>query len=198
MPKRTFEFRRHSIKDGPRGAAIGPRGYALARLIGCQELRGRGFDGFFVSNYWRTVQTMAAFAEGAEDFELKLQPEIAPIYLEWPELRGLWRACRQAELRGGDLLQAALRHDEALTRRAAKTVADRFKQWACSLDDGKNFLVVGHSPYLELIVLGLFGLELPSLAECRGFRIVFDGQTFELETGAAGADPAGCRVKLFP
>lgn len=198
MTTRTFEFRRHSIKDGPNGVVIGPRGYALARLIGARELRGRGFDGFFVSAYWRTVQTMSAFAEGAEDFALKLQPEIAPIYLAWPELKPLWRACREAELRGEDLLQAALRHDETLTRRAAKTVADRFKQWACSLDDGKNCLIVGHSPYLELIVLGMYGLEMPSLKECQGFRIVFDGRIFELETGMLGADQDARRVGLFP
>ncbi len=198
MAKRTFEFRRHSIKDGPGGDVIGPRGYALARSIAGQDLRGRDFGGFFVSSYWRTVQTMAAFAEGAGDFALKFQPDPAPIYLDWPELRPLWRACRQAELRGEDLLQAALQHDAALTRRAAAAVADRFRQWACSVDDGRNYLVVGHSPYLEMLVLGLFGLTLASLRECRGFRVAFDGRVFELEDGAPDADPAARRAKLFP
>jgi len=198
MAKKTFEFRRHSIKDGPGGNAIGPHGYALARLIGSQELRGRDFNGFFTSTYWRTVQTMAAFAEGAEDFVLKFQPELAPIYLEWPGLKPLWHACHLAEMRGEDMLQTALHHDEALTRRAAEAVADRFKQWACSLDDGMRCLIVGHSPYLEMLVLGLFGLELPGLKECRGFRIVFDGRVFELETGTSETDPQRRQAKLFP
>lgn len=95
-----IEFRRHSIKDGPVPAMIGPMGCALAREVGRRQLRGWGFTAFYVSTYWRTHQTLAAFAEGAGVFVLKLMPEFLPLYVAWPEVKALWGACAAAEKRG--------------------------------------------------------------------------------------------------
>jgi len=198
MSLKVFEFRRHSIKDGPTGREIGPNGYALARAVGRAQLRGRAFDRYFVSVFWRTQQTLAAFAEGAGDFALKLGPELLPIYLDWPELRQLWHVCRQAELRGEDLMRAALLHDEALTRRAATEAGRLFGQWSGAFPDGAKVLIVGHSPYLEFIPFGLLGAQLSSLKECQGYRLLVDGDDFGLDVHSGNLNPSSIRSYLFP
>lgn len=120
---KTIEFRRHSIKDGTGGYMIGPQGYAFARRVGEAQLRGRGFRHFFVSSLWRTHQTLAAFAEGAGDFDLKRVPEFDPFFLAAePEEDAimLWRgACHIAELAGQDMMSAALEHEKARVEKIA-------------------------------------------------------------------------------
>jgi phosphohistidine phosphatase SixA len=193
----TFEFRRHSIKDGPTSAAIGPKGYALAREVGARQLRGRAFTDFYASPVWRTHQTLAAFAEGAGDFRLKWAPPTPPIYAERPEVRELWRACRAAELRGEDMVLAALARDEGLFRRLADELAALFVAWAPSHEDGRKVIVVGHSPHLEIMAFGLDGALMPGLKECQGFRFVADGGRV-VERGAPDLDPSAIRQALFP
>ncbi len=196
MSSKILEFRRHSLKDGPTGREIGPHGYDLARAVGHAQLRGRGFNRFFVSVFWRTQQTLAAFAEGAGDFAPEVGAELSPIYADWPELRPMWRYCRQAEKRGEDLVLAALRHDERLARRAAAEAGRLFMAWSATLPDGAKVLTVGHSPYLELIPFGLLGVQLPSLRECEGFRLLVEGPGVTLDAETTDLDPAAIRAYL--
>ena len=158
----VFEFRRHSIKDGSARGVIGPRGYALAREVGEQQLRWQPFTHFFGSTLWRTHQTLAAFYEGAGNMCSKFTPEHAQFYLDWPELMGLWKECAEGAKRGEDMMRVALNHDFELTHRAAIEVANKFREWTQSFPDGARILVVGHSPYMELIPYGLEGLIILS------------------------------------
>lgn len=194
----VFEFRRHSIKDGPARGMIGPKGFALAREVGRRQLRGQGFTHFFASALWRTHQTLAAFDEGAGDFQFKITPVQAPIYLGWPEVIQLWRICSDGAKRGEDMLQTALTRDPALASRAAVKISQMFCEWTRSFPDGSRILVVGHSPSMELIPFGLCGDIMPGLKECQGFRIAVDGANFAVDWRSPDLDPADIRRSLFP
>ncbi len=196
--EKTFEFRRHSIKDGPTSATIGPKGYALARAVGAAQLRGKGFTDFFVSSFFRTHQTFAAFAEGAGDFMLKLAPAYPPIYVEREDAWALWRFCRGAEIRGEDMMAAALAHDRTLALGLGYEFVSRFVCWARDFADGANVLVVGHSPHLEMLAYALTGTLVPGLRECQGLRIIHDGTTFSLDATSPDLDPSPLRAALFP
>jgi broad specificity phosphatase PhoE len=195
---KEFEFRRHSIKDGPKGHSIGPKGYQLARAVGERQLRGRGFTHFFSSTYWRTVQTMAAFAEGAGDFAMTAAPPFSPIYLLGDGVREMWHVCRQAELQGQDMVGAAFTKDDAMARMIAADCADLFRTWAAGLDDGTKALVVGHSPSLELMLHGLTGVRIAGLAECQGFRIIVADDEVSCLHGTPDLDPSEIRSALAP
>jgi phosphohistidine phosphatase SixA len=193
-----FEFRRHSIKDGPAKGMIGPKGFALARDVGRLQLRNRGFTHFFASSLWRTHQTLAAFDEGAGDLRFKATPEHAGFYLDWPELMVLWRVCADGANRGEDMLQTALFHDPALANRTVVAVAEKFREWAKSFPDNSRILVVGHSPYMELIPVGLLNVIIPGLKECQGFRITVYGDLYTVDWLTPNLDPAQIRKNLFP
>ncbi len=186
----SFEFRRHSIKDGPAPGTIGPKGFALARRVGESQLRGKGFTHFFVSALWRTHQTLAAFDEGAGDFHLKFSPHNAPFYLRWPELNGLWQVCAEEAKFGYDMLQTALKHNYSLTQRAAMAVGRKFDRWARKFPDNSRVLVVGHSPYMELIPFGLLGRIMPGLNECQGFRLSTDRAFYNVDWKSRDLDPS--------
>ena len=193
----VFEFRRHSIKDGPARGMIGPRGWALAREIGRRQLRGRDFTHFFGSTLWRTHQTLAAFDEGAGDFRCKRTPEHAAFYVELPGLMELWKSCAIGAKQGIDMMQTALSRDPELADRTAKACAERFREWLPSFPDGARVLVVGHSPNMELLALGVTGQIMPGLSECRGFRMAVDGGAVQLDYDAPDLDPSGIRQELF-
>lgn len=193
-----IEFRRHSIKDGPVPAMIGPSGYALAREVGRRQLRGRGFTAFYASTYWRTHQTLAAFAEGAGDFVLPRMPEILPLYVAWPEVKALWGACAEAERRGEDLVAAAFANDPLLVRRAAEEFSGLFEAWVAGLGADARVLVVGHSPHVEITAYGLTGVVMPGLKECQGVRVRTDGETHVIDRLSPDLDPAAIRASLFP
>lgn len=194
----TFEFRRHSIKDGPTSAAIGPKGYAFARAVGAAQLRGRAFNAFFASGFWRTQQTLAAYAEGAGDFRIKFTPQSPPIYVERSDVWELWRICREAEIRGEDMMAAALAYDGGLVRHLASEFAALFRSWSSTFDDGTRALIVGHSPHMEILALGLSGAIMPGLKECEGISIVLDEGAIAVTHGTSDLDPAAIRAALFP
>lgn len=194
----TFEFRRHSIKDGPTSAAIGPKGYAFARAVGAEQLRGRAFNAFFASGFWRTQQTLAAYAEGAGDFRIKFTPQSPPIYVERSDVWDMWRICREAEIRGEDMMAAALAHDGGLVRQLSTEVAALFRSWSATFDSGTHALIVGHSPHMEILALGLSGSVVPGLKECEGIGIALDGGATIVTHGTSDLDPAAIRVALFP
>jgi len=193
----VFEFRRHSIKDGPARGMIGPRGWRLAREVGRRQLRGKGFTHFFGSTLWRTHQTLAAFDEGAGDFRFKRTPEHAAFYVDLPGLMELWKACADGAKRGIDMLQTALTRDPELADRTAKACAGKFRAWLPSFPDGARALIVGHSPNMELLALGVTGIIMPGLSECQGFRLTVDGGSARLEYGSPDHDPSGIRQELF-
>lgn len=194
---KTFEFRRHSIKDGATSAMIGPRGYALARAVARRQLRGRGFTDYFVSGLWRTHQTLAAFAEGAGDFRLKYMPRVPPLYDPRADVLDLWAFCREAEKRGEDMAVAARKRDPAKFRLLCGEFAALFTDWAASMPEGCNALIIGHSPQIEMTAMGLFDEEVRGLSECEGVRIKLENFKM-LEHRTPDLDPAGVRKALFP
>lgn len=193
----VFEFRRHSIKDGPARGMIGPRGWMLAREVGRRQLRGRDFTHFFGSTLWRTHQTLAAFDEGAGDFRFKRTPEHAAFYADLPGLMELWKACAIGAKRGIDMMRTALTHDPELAERAANACAEKFREWLPSFPDGSRILVVGHSPNMELLALGVKNIAMTGLSECQGFRLTIDGGVCALDDRSPDLDPSGIRQELF-
>ncbi len=183
---KIVEFRRHSIKRHNGNTSIGVEGYELARKVGSQCLRGKMFTAFYTSTLWRTIQTLAAFAEGAGDFNIWWAPEVFPLhrlYSDTPAAMQLWDgACKTAEKKGGDMFQALLKKESSAANRLASQTARAFKIWLSKQPNKSNILVVGHSPFSELVALGLFGVTLPQLQPCDGFRIIEDRGVLRLET----------------
>ncbi len=185
---KTFEFRRHSIKDGTGNYMIGPAGYAFARKVGEHQLRGKDFTHFYVSGLFRTQQTLAAFAEGAGDFDTKQSPETDPVFLVSKANEDnivLWHGvCAAAEATGEDMMFASLRYEKDRVDALADTVAQTFHAWAETMPDDANVLVVGHSPLMEFIPYGLNRTVLSGLRECSGFRIVLGGKEIQIDNQA--------------
>lgn len=199
---RTFEFRRHSIKDGPRGQSIGRRGGILARAVGERQLRGRAYTHFFCSDRWRTHQTLAAFAEGAGDMGIVRTPPPAPIYPEHDraDVRAMFRACHEAELRGEKILDTALALQPDLCHELGIAMKDAFLQWNRALPPDATVLVVGHSPSLELLARN-GGTRIGSLRECQGYRVIVDDVgpgrwSLRYEIDDAVLDPSAIRAEL--
>lgn len=175
---KIIELRRHSIKIGPGDTDLSEQGERLARKVGNESLRGKGFTHLFVSTLARTTATLIAFREGAGDF-----PDIEPVIFvphvdvgETDECMKLWQgSCHGAEQRGEDMLVCTLRDEGDLSRKIAGLAAESFKAWAKELPDECHALVVGHSPFLELIILSLFGRQIKQFQPCEGCIIRMDG-----------------------
>ena len=174
---KNIQFRRHSIKQGPGDTDLSDEGINLAQKIGKESLSSKNFSAVFVSTLKRTRDTAAEFMRGAGDF-----PQ-SPFQIFQPgveaggtvEALKLWSGvCNAAEHADQDMLQEALQKETKSAHKIAMTSAVSFKTWIAALPDGVNALVVGHSPFLELMVYGLFGKALPQLKYCEGFTIIED------------------------
>lgn len=96
------------------------------------------------------------------------------------------------------MLRAALAADRDLSERAAAEGSRRFREWGATLGADADVLVVGHSPYMELVLRGLTGHTIPALKECQGFRVHADGDDFRAEWESPDLNPADIRRELFP
>lgn len=206
----TFEFRRHSIKDGDKKGTVGARGKLFARAVGDQLMRNKRFDRYCVSGFERTAQTLEAFAEGAGWTDVKEKADLAPLYMHSPELQKMWDACREAQEQGRDIVAAAFDHDAGLAKRTSVVILELFMEWVLSLPREGHVLVIGHSPHLELLAYGISRGRLVGLKECEGFRIhtrvIGDDKDAGssdmdviclLETKADDCDPSALRRELF-
>ena len=179
-----MEFYRHSKKQGPGNVNLSSEGIQLAQHVGEHELRNKHYTHLCTSHMKRTQETLFAFAVGAGDFP-KIKPEIFLANMSERQaddgLR-LWNGvCHQAELLNEDMLQAALKNEHILAMKVAEEGSILFKQWVSFLPDKTRALIVHHSPFMELIVKGLFGRELPQLQPCEGFVIIEDDKGLHLE-----------------
>ncbi len=186
----TIELHRHSIKQTAGDANLSQEGIALAEAVGATALRGRNFTHLLVSSLQRTSDTMAAFARGAGDFTVTATGR----FLENPDVFGtenakqLWHTvCYQAELKHEDMMTAILTEDKAEAERIATEATAQFRTWLDSLPTDAQVLVVHHSPSLELLAYTLFGITLPQLQPCDGFRIHIDGDQLTLTSIADDA-----------
>ena len=181
---RLVEIRRHSIKQGSGNADLSPAGFELAQQIGMQQLRGRTFTALFQSPLKRTQETLQAFAQGAGDFP-KIEPLSFPPHLlvsTTAEALALWSGvCHEAEAHGEDMMEAALTKSSLTARSIAYDAAVAFKQWLAEMPNDTQALVVGHSPFIELMMLGLFDRIFPQLSWCEGFRVIEDRATYHWE-----------------
>lgn len=179
---KTVELRRHSIKLGTGNSNLSPDGIELAKKIGQTKLQGKGFTHLFISPLQRTTNTMNLFAEGAEDFP-SIDYMIFPPHMEVSETdlaMKLWtEVCHTAEKAGEDMMEAAI-HDQAGPI-VAKEASESFRRWLDELPEDSRSLVVGHSPFIELIVFGLFGKKLTQLQPGEGVVILKDKDKLILE-----------------
>lgn len=182
---KRIQFCRHSIKQGPGDTDLSDAGIRLAQRIGSSFLRGKNFSQVFTSSLKRTRDTAVEFMRGAGDFP-QLSLQVFPPGADaggTEEAMNLWGGvCNEAEHAGQDMLQAALQKEGKVAHEIAEMSAASFKKWIASLPDGANVLVVGHSPFLELMVYGLFGIVLPQLLYCEGFIITEDCGVLRLES----------------
>ncbi|HCC83991.1 TPA: hypothetical protein DEP96_04040 [Candidatus Uhrbacteria bacterium] len=197
---KTIELRRHSIKSGPGDSNLSAEGLELARLVGATALRGRGFTHLLVSSLQRTTDTMLAFAEGAGDFTVT---EIGR-FLTDPDVFGtdnalqLWHGvCYQAELNGEDMMTAIMEQDSVEAEHIASNATAQLRLWLNSLPADAQVLVVHHSPSLELIAYGLFGITLPQLQPCDGFRILVDGDNLRPISIADDSSLRGTSANIY-
>lgn len=171
---KIIELRRHGRKTAPGDAPLSEEGVAHATQMGWEALHGKDFTQFFVSPLVRTTQTLEAFARGAGDFRLQDVAIFPPHAVsELPDAMELWNGpCHEAEKRGEDMLTCALASSPQVAKRIADASAKAFRDWIATLPENARVLVVHHSPFLELMVYGLFGVRLPQLQPLEGFRIV--------------------------
>lgn len=168
---KIVELRRHSKKTTHGNANLSEDGLLFARYVGARQLRGRKFTHLFVSSLQRTVDTIRAFAESAEDFP-SIEPSVFLDVFSTTDAIQLWEGvCNEAERNGEDMMTAAIERDTERAERIATLGAEAFRRWTDVLPDGANALVVHHSPSIELLVYGLFGVVLPQLQPCDGLRI---------------------------
>jgi len=170
---KRIELYRHSIKTQPGNADLSPDGVTLAEKIG-EGLRGKAFTHLFVSSLKRTQDTMDAFARAAGDFPHVPYAVFLPhtSVSNTQEGLSLWSgACNRAEHRGEDKMRAALKEEPEIAQRVAKEGAESFRRFVEQLPDGACALVVDHSPFLELVVYGLFDVVMKQLGFCEGFVI---------------------------
>jgi broad specificity phosphatase PhoE len=180
---KTIYLMRHSIKTGTGNSGLSIEGIKLAKEIGSSKLRDKHFTHLFVSPLSRTTDTLNSLSDGAGDFP-KQRYEIFPLQTVSSSDDGmkLWEGvCHEAEINGGDMMEAALREDSKRAEKIANKGAKAFNEWIKSLPENSTALVVNHSPFLELIAYGLFGDAIPQLQPCEGFRVLSkDGAlTFE-------------------
>lgn len=174
---KKIEFRRHSIKQGPGDTDLSEAGLQLAKKVGEEFLRGKQFDAVFVSTVKRTHDTALAFMLGAGDFKQQSLQIFEPgVEVGSSEAAlNLWGGvCNQAERAGEDMLQAALTKDPVMAREIAMQAARSFRVWLANLPQDTRVLVIGHSPFMELMAYGLFGTQLSQLRYCEGFEIIED------------------------
>lgn len=181
---KTVEFRRHSTKIGPGDTDLSPVGVWLAQKVGVFELKNKHFTHLFESPMKRSKETLIAFSESAGDFP-SITPELFSPHMEVSETEEgmyLWSgACHSAELVNGDMMQAVLSQEPERAKVLGYKAATSFKKWLDALPENARALVVGHSPFMELIAFGLFNEVLPQLQPCEGFRMVEEDHQYKLE-----------------
>lgn len=176
---------RHSIKETVGDSVLSPEGLELARNIGLTKLSGKRFTHLYASPLSRSVDTLKALAQGAGDFP-KQEPSIFPPHSVSATSDGmaLWEGvCHEAERSGLDMMDAAMTKDKERADKIAKEGALAFKEWLNSIPENSSVLVVHHSPFLELVVYGLFGEILQQLQPCDGFRIIANEGRLTFENG---------------
>lgn len=175
---------RHSIKTGPGDCDLSDEGFLLAEKIG-ESLKNHGYTHLFVSRLHRTRQTLEIFKRVAGDFP-DIQPEIFTPNTEVAETflgMELWSGvCNAAERRGEDMFAAALSSAPDAALWIARRGAESFRDWLARLPDNSRSLVIGHSPFLELIILGLFNKKIKALKPCDGFCVTEDNGEFSLKS----------------
>lgn len=172
---KSVELRRHSRKVSDGNVGLSEGGIAFAESVGATMLKGRHFTHLFVSSLPRTVDTLRAFSDGAGDFP-RVKPRVFfehfDVFATDEGLR-LWQGvCHEAERKGEDMMMAALKEDAQSAEHVAALAATTFREWIELLPQDANALVVHHSPSIELLAYGLFGVVIPQLQPCEGVRIV--------------------------
>lgn len=172
-----IELRRHSTKQGTGNSDLSSEGIELAKNIGSDQLRGKGFTHFYVSPVTRTQQTMKLFAQGATDFgeirESLFLGEQSPLSSD--KALELWGGvCHEAEDAGEDMMLAALERAPEVTNTLVQESAKAFLKWVKEMPEKAKVLVVNHSPAIEILILGLTGTVIKQLEPCEGVKLSID------------------------
>lgn len=182
---KIIELRRHSTKSGPGDTDLSSVGIELARKKGAEKLVNKKFTLLYQSPLKRTQDTLKIMKEAAGDFP-DVDPENFLPHMEvsqTEEAMHLWRgACHRAEKIHQDMMSCVLQEEAETAGSIARAGAASFQKWLAALPENTHALVIGHSPFLELIAFGLFGRSLPQLQPCEGFRIIQKRGELYLET----------------
>lgn len=166
---KTIELRRHALKDeGSRSAMASPAGLVLARKVAEATIRGMTYHHAYVSEHARTMETLAAFIEGA-GLVLPVTPSVRNLtgvpFQRWHIHTG-----------GVNNSLSYLReHTPAFVEELCGVFREVFGEILVELAPGEQALVVGHMPAIPIIAFALSGnASCDEVAECEGVRLVFD------------------------
>jgi broad specificity phosphatase PhoE len=196
---RTVEFRRYSTDKSLTSMPPFFDGVQLAEVVGRVQLKARSFTSLFVSPTRHTGQTLNAFARGAGDFP-NVMPNLFLPYMRTgrsPAALKFWNGiCAEAERGRFDAMEAAKERCpdefEALSKHSART----FISWLGEQPRNINALVVGHSPFIEMIGYGFLGVRIPQLQPCDGYRLFVDETGVRrLLTGSESPDLLAANVR---
>lgn len=158
-----IELRRHSLKNAT-GNALSPEGIELAKRIGREQLRGVGYTHVAASSYFRTVQTICAFAEGAGDFgcsEIMILDALGTNRVwDWQGYFAMY--------------DVVINPDEPLVIQESERMAVNLVEAAKELPTDARLLCVGHTPLIECLTLGLVHEVVRPFRECEGVDIALE------------------------
>ena len=171
-----LEVRRHSIKGAPPfGEVLSNEGVELARKVG-EGMRGRNYLKLYCTSFFRTAQTLTAFAEGARDFsvrDFRIVDQLGPSYLHWVDI-----AWGKIKTEGMQAISVGyhIRTNVSFTAAEARRLRIIAFDLVNGVQEDGRVLFVGHNLLSELMLYGLTGDVIDPLAECEGFQVSFSAK----------------------
>ncbi|MFH1621309.1 MAG: hypothetical protein ABIB04_04475 [Patescibacteria group bacterium] len=149
---------------------LSPEGVSLARRIGSEQMRGKGYTYIAVTSHFRTAQTAAAMAEGAGDFTCTNLIMPSALNSAWLSEWSLYFQEHDANLvpENGFIVSESLR------------MAIEFHAICMNFPSNVHLLGVGYTPFIECLVYGLTDEIIAPLKECEGVILGDDGDGFKL------------------
>src|SRR3989339_275740 len=174
--KRVILLRHGEKGQGNQKEMLSWAGMKRARESGQDMMFGGvgGFDLYVVSEAFRTIQTLAALAVGAEWVVQTLK-----IMDLWGATPYEWKCA--VEKAGGSKELADLRSSNpGFFSVTSLRLSLTFWEIRGFVEEEGSVLFIGHSPTTEMLVLSLTGKEIIPLGECEGVELEVEGKVVQI------------------